>query len=62
MNEIVLYVVLVRPAPDSRKSPTAIDSGVPQEEDSTRRRRLVKDGQRVKHSDRGAGLAIYGRH
>jgi hypothetical protein len=27
----------------------------------TRRRHLVKDGKRVKHSDRGAGWAIYGR-
>ena len=48
-------VVLVRPAPGSRRSPTAIGDGVPEKKNHTRRRHLAKDGQRVKHSDRGSG-------
>jgi len=51
-------VVLVQIAPESRRLPTAIGGGVPGNEEPCLvldGRHLVKDGQHVKHNDRGAG-------
>jgi len=51
-------VVLVRTAPESRRLPTAIGDGAPQQDEKylvLDGRHLVKDGQYVKHNDRGAG-------
>jgi len=51
-------VVFVRTAPESRRLPTAIGDGVSRKEESYQvldGRHLVKDGQHVKHNDRGAG-------
>ena len=54
-------VVLVRPAPDSRRSPTAIGDGVPREEESysttkNLERRATREAQRPR-----CGVAICGR-
>ena len=56
-------VVLVRPAPDSRKSPTAIGSGVPQEEESNStttlsERRATLEAQRPRCGVRDLWSAI----
>ena len=56
-------VVLVRPAPDSRKSPTAIGDGVPQEEESNStttlsERRATLEAQRPRCGVRDLWSAI----